>query len=69
MVISPEFCPEYVARYPDDVPPLDELVEEIELDLPDIVLPDVELDLAGLIPEVGKQGLAMVADNVDPAGS
>ena len=61
-----QFCPEHVAGHPDDVPPLDELVEEIELLLPDIVLPDIELDLAGLVPEVGKDGLAMVADNVDP---
>ncbi len=64
----PEFCPEHVARYPDDIPPLDELVEEVELLLPDIVLPDVQLDFTTLITEVGKQGLAMVADNVDPAG-
>ena len=64
----PEFCPEHVAGYPDDIPPLDELVEEIELLLPDIVLPDVELDLTSLVPKVGKQGLAVVADNVDPAG-
>ena len=51
----------------DDVPPLDELVEEIELFVPEIVLPDIELDLTRLVPEVGKDGLAMVPDNVDPS--
>ncbi len=41
-----QFCPEDMAGYPDDVPPLDVLVEELELLFPEIVLPDVELDLA-----------------------
>ena len=34
---------------------------------PRIVLPHTAADSARLVPEVGKDGLAMVTDNIDPA--
>ena len=51
----------------DKVAPLDELVEEIERIVAEVGLADIELDLPGLVTEVGKDRLAMVADNIDPA--
>jgi len=64
-----QFCPEHMAGNPDDVSPLDELVEELELLLAEIVFTDIELDLTTLVPYVSKDGFAMVPDNVNPAGS
>src|SRR5665647_791977 len=58
-----EFCPENMAGHPNDVPPLDELVEELELLLAEIILTDIELDLATLVPDVSKDGLAMVTSD------
>ena len=52
----------------DKVAPLDELVKKIECFVPEVGLPYVELDLAILVPEVGKDGLAMVADDIQPPG-
>ena len=67
-VISPSFVRKIWPGYPDDVPPFDELVEELELLIPDIVLTDIELNLTRLVTEVSKQGLPMVPDNVYPSG-
>lgn len=64
-----KFCPEHMAGNPNDVSPLDELVEELELLLAEIVFTDIKLDLATLIPYVSKDGFAMIPDNVNPACS
>jgi hypothetical protein len=64
-----QFCPEHMAGNPNDVSPLDELIEELELLLAEIVFTDIELDLATLVPDVSKDGFAVIPDNVNPAGS
>jgi hypothetical protein len=57
-----------MAGYPDDIPPFDELVEQLKLLVPDIVFPDIELDLTGFITEVCKQGFPVVPYNVYSSG-
>jgi hypothetical protein len=64
-----QFRAENMTGNPDNISPFDELVEQIELLVPDIVLPDIELDLSGLVPEVGKEGFSMVPYNIYPSGS
>ena len=54
-----------MAGNPNDISPLDVLVEELELLFPEIVFPYIELDLTRLVAEIGKDGLSMVPDNVD----
>ena len=51
----------------DKVAPLDKLVKEVERFVAEVGFADIELDLPGLVAEVGKDGLAVVADKVDPA--
>jgi hypothetical protein len=63
-----EFCPEDMTGNPDDIPPFDELAEEIKLILSDIVFPDIELDLSGFIAEICKEGFSVVPDNVYSSG-
>ena len=64
-----QFCTEHMAGNPNDVSPLDELGEKLELLLAEIVFTYIELDLATLVPYVSKDGFAMVPDNINPACS
>jgi hypothetical protein len=63
-----QFRPEHMTRYPDNISPLDKLVEEFELLIPKIVFPDIQLDLSCFVTEVSKHGLAVIPDNIDPPG-
>ena len=52
-----------MAGYPDDVPPFNELIEELKLLLSEIVLPDIQLDLSRFITKIGKDCFPVVPDD------
>jgi hypothetical protein len=56
-----------VTGHPDKIPPFDVLVKEIELVIADIILADIQLDLATLIPEVSKKRFPMVPYDIHPS--
>src|SRR5208337_4622039 len=63
-----EFGPENMPGYTNKVSPFDELVEKFKCLIPEIRLSDVKLDFVVLIPEIGKDCFAMIADNIKTPG-